>query len=158
MADLRGDILKEIEHTLDFSYYRLGNHAIKALLPYLATEEFLSVKELDLSYNNLTDEGVDAVIQKLASLGSQIEVLNLSGNKISDSMIKKIADHIKHKIKKLGTIILDDCKGISSEAMNVLKIALMKVTKNAGNAKLNRMFKRAKEEDEEELSEGNKFD
>ena len=143
---------------LDFSYYRLGNHALKALIPYLATEEFLSVKELDLSYNNLTDEGVDAVIQKLATLGSQIEVLNLSGNKVSNDMIKKIADHVKHKIKKLGTIVLDDCQGISPEAMNVLKIALMKQKKNLGNAKLNKMYKRAKEIDEEELSEGNKFD
>ena len=130
LGRLQEEIHKDIERVLDLSYYRLGNQGLKAIVPYLETEYFISVRELNLAYNNLTDDGVDAVIQSLAGMGSQIELINLSGNKISDGEIKVLADHMKHKLKKLGTVILEDVE-LSKEAENILKLAKAKVKNRA---------------------------
>ena len=116
---------------------------------------FLKLKKLDISYNNLSDDGIDAIIQSMAQFGSPIEELNLSGNKISDGQIKILADHIKHKMKSLSNVILDDCDGPTDEARATLKLAQNKAVAFQGNAKLNRMYKKAKKIDEAELSEGN---
>ena len=148
---------KEIEHKLDLSYYSLGNAGMKALVPHLKAEVFLGIKQLDISYNNLNDEGIDAVVQALATVASPIEELNISGNKVSDGQIGKLADHIKHKMKSCQSVIMDGCN-VSEEARNKLKLSLAKAERNRGNAKLNQMYAQAKHEDEAQLSEGYRFD
>ena len=74
MSDLQKEALREYQDianeeakgVLDFSYYHIGNNGLAALLPTLENEYLLSIKTLDLSYNSLSGNGVDELIQTLA--------------------------------------------------------------------------------------------
>lgn len=96
------------------------------MVPYLEMEHFLTLKRLDLSYNDLNDNGVDVVVQSLAQMGAPIEELNLSGNNLSNGVIDIIQDHIRSKLKMLGNVIIDDCPKITEEALRKLKLAQSK--------------------------------
>lgn len=84
-----------MKNKLDFSYYHLGNDGMAAVLPHLSEAYLLNIKSLNLSYNSVNDAGLDGVIQEMASLCSPIEEFDLSGNNISDTQIKLLADYIK---------------------------------------------------------------
>lgn len=62
----------------------------------------------------------------MASLGSTVEELNISGNMISDIEINKISDFIRTgKLRRLWNVIAIDCK-ITDAGYRTLKIAMMK--------------------------------
>ena len=116
----------EIQDVLDFGGYHLGNDGLQAIIPLLCQDYLLNIKSLDLSYNNLNDNGLDVLIQNMASLGSTVEELNISGNMISDIEINKISDFIRTgKLRRLWNVIAEDCK-ITDAGYRALKIAMMK--------------------------------
>ena len=88
------------------------------------------------------------MINSLASYGSPVETLNISGNIVSDETILLIANNKRHgNCKKLVNVIVEDCPNISPEGMRALKIALMKAQANQGNQHLNSMMSAAKGRD-----------
>jgi hypothetical protein len=130
------------------SYYRLGNDAFGAIIPALERDYLLSIRVLDCSYNSLNDAGLEPLIQSLASLGSPIEELNISGNNLSDGICKLISDKIKEgKTKYLAKIVLEDCPKVTDEGKRCIKLATMKAQSNKGNETLNTMVKTANERD-----------
>ena len=52
----------EIQDVLDFGGYHLGNEGLQAIIPLLCQDYLLNIKSLDLSYNNLNDNGLDVLI------------------------------------------------------------------------------------------------
>lgn len=146
LEDLKDQALAEQEGVLDFSYYQLGNAAVEKMIPYLELEHFLSLKTLDLSYNNLDDRGVNSVVQSLAQMGSPIEELNLSGNDLSDSIIDIIQDYIKTKLKMLSSVIIDECPKIMPDAIKRLKLAQLTALKNKSALQANQQPKVAAKE------------
>jgi Ran GTPase-activating protein (RanGAP) involved in mRNA processing and transport len=112
---------------LDFGGYHLGNDGLEAIIPMLCQDYLLNIKSLDLSYNNLNDMGLDILIQNMASLGSTIEKLDISGNMISDIEINKISDFMRTgKLRRLYNVIAEDCK-ITDAGYRALNIAKKKV-------------------------------
>jgi hypothetical protein len=104
--------------------YRLGNDGLKALIPYLEYEYLLNIKRLDFSYNNLNDAGLEPLVHSLASLSSPIEEFNISGNNLSDGIVKIICDYIKNgKLKHLSNVIIEDCPKVSEDGRRILRIA-----------------------------------
>ena len=117
----------------------------------LCSDYLLNIKVLDLSYNNLNDNGLDTLIQDMASLGSTVEELNISGNMISDIEINKISDFIRTgKLRRLSNVIAQDCK-ITDAGYRALKIAMMKAESFKGDQKVQNMMAAAKARDQAEL-------
>ena len=112
------------------------------------TDHILNIDLLDLSNNDLTDAGLNGLVQKMASFGSTIKQLNLSGNRISDETLLNISDHIrKGNLKHLATVVAEDCKKVTREGKTAMKVACMKAERNQGNKKLGAMMEAAKQRD-----------
>jgi Ran GTPase-activating protein (RanGAP) involved in mRNA processing and transport len=78
------------------------------------SDYILKIDVLDLSYNDLTDTGLNSFVQKLANYGSTIQELNLSGNRITDDTLFNIANHIKRgNLKNLITVKSDGNKQVT---------------------------------------------
>ena len=109
---------------LDFAYYYLGNDGLIAIVPHLSDQYFLGLKELDISYNNVNDSGLDPLVQSMASAASPIQKLNLSGNPISDYIVGILSDHIRMgKLKNLYDVVVEECTKITPAALRNLKVA-----------------------------------
>ena len=101
----------------------------------------------------MNDAGLEPLILSLASLGSPIEELNISGNQISDAVCKLLSDNIRGgKCKNLCSIILEECPKVTEDGRRILKIAQMKAQGNKGNAKLNQMAHDAKKRDQIDIA------
>jgi len=126
--EIREAVSNEIAEILDLSYYHLGNDGLQAILPQLEYDHLLCTKQLDVSYNSLTDAGLHLLINSLAQLGSPVEVLNISGNQITDKTTGLLSECIRNgRCRRLGEVVLEDCRNVSAEGRRVLRIAQMKV-------------------------------
>ncbi|XP_062861061.1 ribonuclease inhibitor-like [Trichomycterus rosablanca] len=76
-----------------------------------------------LSQCNLTDEGCSALFQVLSSDSSTVRELDLSNNQIQDSGVRLISDLLNNPNCKLHTVRLSDC-GVREEGYAALAEAL----------------------------------
>ncbi|KAI4896316.1 hypothetical protein NFI96_027693 [Prochilodus magdalenae] len=83
---------------------RLKEDSAKILGSALLSSE-CRLKELDLSYNNLTKHGVKFVVQGLQSPYCGVEILRLSGNMIDEDCCTDLASVLRHSF--LRELILD---------------------------------------------------
>jgi len=78
-----------------FSLYRLGKRLIELLKPLL--ESSTTISEFDLSYNNLSDEGIEILCESiLINQHSAIKILRLKGNDIGDRGAAALAKLLKN--------------------------------------------------------------
>ena len=119
------------------------------MIPTLEREHLLSLKSLDVSFNSLNDAGLEPLLQSLASMGSPLRELNLSGNNLSDQVCKLLSDYIRGgKCKHLANVIVDDCPKITDAGRRALKIAQMKAQGKKETNKLDKMMSAAKGRDQ----------
>ena len=141
----------ETKNVLDFAFYcwyYLGNDGLIAIIPHLSDQYLLGIRELDISYNNVNDAGLDPLVQSMASLASPIEKFNISGNPISDYIITILSDHIRMgKLKNLGDVVIEECTKITPAALRELKVAQLKAGNNKGDSKVNEYMRAAKKRD-----------
>lgn len=137
---------------LDLSYYYLGNDGIIAIVPHLSDQYLLGIRELDISYNNVNDAGLDPLVQSMASAASPIEKFNLSGNPLSDYIIGILSDHIRMgKLKNLADVVLEECTKITPACLRNLQVAQLKAVKNKGDSRVNELMRAGKKRDQQEL-------
>jgi NLR family CARD domain-containing protein 3 len=82
------------------------------------------IKSLDLSGNRISDEGIMAVIKALCE--SQIEVVSLAKNKLTDACSEQIAQTLKSN-KHLKYLDLSDNNIANRVSKNKLKNSLKKI-------------------------------
>ena len=129
LKEIQEEVKHEVQDVLDLSYYHLGNDGLQAIIPHLEYEYFLNTRVLDVSYNSLTDAGLEPLVLSLAQLGSPLEELNISGNDITDSIINLISENIRNgRCKRLGNVVVEDCRKVTADGHRILKIAQMKVS------------------------------
>ena len=117
-------------------------------------EHLLSTKVLNVGYNSLNDAGLEPLILSMAQLGSTVEELNISGNDITDHSLKLISENIRNgRCKRLGNVVVEDCRKVTADGHRILKIAQMKASTTATAKTDAAPAKKAMEEDEEDEEE-----
>lgn len=92
-------------------------------------------------------------MQDLASFGSPIETLNLSGNNLSDGIITLIADYVRAgKCRYLANVNVSDCPKITQDGLRKLNLACKRAESNKGNTTLNAMHAQAVSRDKAKLN------
>ena len=66
LREIQKQVKHEIKDILDLSYYHLGNEGMQAIIPHLEYEHLLNTRVLDVSYNSLTDAGLEPLVLSLA--------------------------------------------------------------------------------------------
>ncbi|KAL1273442.1 hypothetical protein QQF64_029304, partial [Cirrhinus molitorella] len=105
---------------LDLSLNKLGD-SVKLLSDVLQNPH-CKLETLRLSYCGVTDEGCAALASALRSNPSHLRQLNLSGNKLGDS-VKLLSDVLQNPHCKLEKLRLRDC-GVTDEGCVALASAL----------------------------------
>ena len=82
------------------------------------------IKSLDLSGNRISDEGIMAIIKALCE--SQIEVVSLAKNKLTDASSEQIAQTLKSN-KHLKYLDLSENNLANRVSKNKLKNSLKKI-------------------------------
>ncbi|XP_052428078.1 NACHT, LRR and PYD domains-containing protein 12-like isoform X2 [Carassius gibelio] len=106
---------------LDLSLNKLRDSSMK-LLSAVLEDHHCKLEKLWLSDCGVTDEGCAALTSALRSNPSHLRELDLSGNKISDS-VKLLSDVLQDPHCKLEKLWLSDC-GITDEGCAALTSAL----------------------------------
>ena len=129
--------LKSVEGILDFdlsgnNLQSLGCIEIAKLLPgNQHNQGFCELKTLNLSRNNITDEGVKHLSTALTHTNCTLNSLDLSSNMITDEAIKHLSTALTHTNCTLNSLNLSSNK-ITDEAIKHLSTALTQT-----NCKLN---------------------
>ena len=94
--------LKFVNHlnSLEMSNNRLTHHGIKKLLSNIKQNESLlkNIIKLNLSYNNIGDEGIEDLITFIEDKNCKLENLDIEGNNLGDKNINKICISIAQSI------------------------------------------------------------
>ena len=117
-------------NSLDLSGNNITNEGVKHLAEAL-TNNNCKLNSLDLSGNNITDEGVKHLAEALTNNNCKLNSLTLSGNTITDEGVKHLAEALTHNNCKLNSLNLAR-NNITAEGVKHLAEAL---TNN--NCKLN---------------------
>ena len=81
---------------------------------------FYELKKLDLSYNQITDEGVKLLCAALTHTNCKLNSLVLHSNRITDEAVKHLYAAFTHTNCKLNVLTLLDNK-ITQKDKNLLK-------------------------------------
>uniref|UniRef100_A0A671PD46 Uncharacterized protein n=1 Tax=Sinocyclocheilus anshuiensis TaxID=1608454 RepID=A0A671PD46_9TELE len=106
---------------LDMSRNELGNLGVNLLSEVLG-DPHCNLKKLELRYCGLTDEGCAALASALRSNPSHLRDLDLSGNKLGDSVML-LSDVLQNPHCNLEKLWLWDC-GVTDEGCAALASAL----------------------------------
>ena len=132
--------LKSVEGILDFdlmanNLQSLGCIEIAKLLPgNQHNQGFCELKRLNLSNNNITDEGVKHLATALTHTNCTLNSLDLSLNNITDEGVKHLATALTHTNCKLNSLDLEN-NNITDKAVKHLSTALTHT-----NCKLNSLY------------------
>ena len=117
-------------NSLNLSGNNITNEGVKHLAEAL-TNNNCKLNSLDLSGNNITDEGVKHLAEALTNNNCKLNSLDLSSNNITDEGVKHLAEALTHNNCKLNSLDLAR-NNITAEGVKHLAEAL---TNN--NCKLN---------------------
>ena len=118
--------LRSVEGILDFDLsdnklQSLGCIEIAKLLPGNGYNKgFCELKRLDLSFNQITDEGIKHLSTALTHSNCKLNSLNLHSNHITDEGVKHLYTVLTHNNCKLNVLTLSDNK-ITEKGKNLLK-------------------------------------
>jgi Ran GTPase-activating protein (RanGAP) involved in mRNA processing and transport len=96
----------------------MGDKGVQSLSHALSVNECSLIK-LDLSQNDITDEGARYLAQMLKT-NRILTKLSLSNNKISDNGVKFLADALQNRNNTLETLSLTENKLLSDASIDFL--------------------------------------
>lgn len=104
---------KKLGKSIDLQHLTIGNKIAIMLSKSLGDMPY--VDSLNINNNNLTDEGVSAILNSIKSISS-LKSLNLSRNKMDNKSAESLANYVKSKDCPLETLVLqqsdiDDFEG-----------------------------------------------
>jgi hypothetical protein len=104
---------------LFISHNTIGDMGAKGLAESLSHNNNVTLKQLCLGYNGITDDGIEHIADMLAS-NKTLTHLWLSSNEISDRGLKRLVDVLTHINKTLQVLALEWNKFRDDSSVNLL--------------------------------------
>lgn len=114
-------IRKKISATVNLAHMGLGTKVAKALAPCLSAVPYLQL--LNLSDNNLEDEGLSALLRAIAK-HKNIEILDISQNIIGSAAAEALADFLGHKDCRLQCLRMSNANIDDGECANFVDVLM----------------------------------